>query len=126
MKILIVEDDAFFRNFYMTKLKDTGFEVFAAVDGEEGMSKARQFKPDVILLDIVMPKKDGFAVLQELSKDALLMNTPVLVFSSLNQKEDLEKIKKIGAKGYVSKNVQDFDSLLSKIFEVTKSSVPTQ
>lgn len=120
MKILIVEDDVFFQKFYSTKLKEKGFEVFIAGDGEEGMQKVKEIKPSVILLDIIMPKKDGFEVLESLGKDPVLRTIPVLVFSTLGQTKEAERAKKLGARDYVNKTFFDFDRLLAKIAEVTK------
>lgn len=118
MKILVIDDDNFFRQFYTAKLSETGFDVESASDGEEGFTKIKKIIPDVILLDIVMPKKDGFSLLGDLAKDPVLQKIPVLVFSSLNQQDDLARIKQLGARGYINKSVQDFDSLLAKVFEV--------
>ena len=113
MLILIIEDDIFFREFYKTKLTESGFQVESAEDGEVGLAKLQTIKPDLILLDLVMPKKDGFAVLEELQKQKSLV--PVLVFSTLGQDQDIQHAMELGAKGYVNKTFFDFDSLLTKI-----------
>ena len=115
MKILIIEDDPFFQYLYMLKLREQQFEVEVAPDGEEGLIKARSFIPDIILLDIIMPKKDGFVVLQELKQDEALRNIPVLVFSTLGNEQDIEKAKQLGADDYVNKSNFDFEILLGKI-----------
>ncbi len=118
MKVLIVEDDTFFQKFYANKLKDTGFSVDVAANGEEGLEKINQGKPDIVLLDIVMPKKDGFEVLQTISQNPELKKIPVLVFSSLGQEQDVQRAISLGAVGFVNKSFFDFDQLLVKIFAV--------
>lgn len=115
MKILIVEDDPFFQHFYARKLKESGYEVETANNGEEGLKMIDEAKPDLILLDIIMPKKDGFEVLQTLSQNQLTKKIPVLVFSTLGEKADVEKAMKLGAVDYVNKSFFDFDNLNSKI-----------
>lgn len=120
MRILLVEDDTFFREFYAAKLKEEGMEVEIATDGVEGLEKAEKTKPDVMLLDIIMPKKDGFEVLLALSQSATLKKIPVIVFSTLGQDSDVEKAKKLGATDYINKSFFDFDGLIAKIRAVSK------
>lgn len=120
MRILLVEDDTFFREFYAAKLKEDGMEVEIATDGEDGLLKAEKTKPDVILLDIIMPKKDGFEVLSTLSQNANLKKIPVIVFSTLGQESDVEKAKKLGATDYINKSFFDFAGLKAKILAVSK------
>jgi CheY-like chemotaxis protein len=115
MKILIIEDDAFFRNFYTTKLKEKGYEVVNAADGFEGLQKVKQENPNLILLDIIMPKVDGFQVLEALKQANLINSIPVIVFSTLGQEQDVEKAKKLGAKDYINKSYFDFDNMFQKI-----------
>lgn len=118
MKILLAEDDAFFQTFYSKKLAEKGFEVVVAKDGAVALQALNNFKPDLILLDLIMPVKDGFDVLTELSKNDIIKNIPVLVFSTLGQESDIEKAIQLGAKGYVNKTFFDFDNLLFKINSV--------
>lgn len=115
MKLLIVEDDKFFRSFYANKLQEKGFTIESASNGEEGLEKLKGFTPDLILLDLVMPKMDGFGFLEGRGKDEDLKKIPVLVFSTLGQDKDVEKAKKLGATDYVNKSFYDFDKLLAKI-----------
>ncbi|OGK12183.1 hypothetical protein A2859_01010, partial [Candidatus Roizmanbacteria bacterium RIFCSPHIGHO2_01_FULL_37_16b] len=105
MRILLIEDDVFFRKFYVEKLKEKGFEIDEAGNGEEGIEMTRKLRPDLIILDIIMPKKDGFEVLNSLQSDNSLKNIPVLVFSTLGQDQDVEKAKKLGAIDYVNKSL---------------------
>lgn len=122
MKILLIEDDTFFQHFYMLKLQEAKFDVMAASDGQEGLLKASEYLPDIILLDIIMPKKDGFEVLADLQKDMTLSKIPVLVFSTLGNEADVEKAKQLGAKDYVNKSFFDFESLVAKIQAVVQAS----
>lgn len=115
MIILLIEDDPFFQKFYTFKLREQKFEVFVAKDGVEGMQMVRLNIPNLILLDLIMPNKDGFEVLQELSQDPVLKNIPVLVFSTLSQEKDVARAIQLGAKDYVNKSFFDFDKLLVKI-----------
>jgi len=115
MKILIVEDDHFFQHFYTTKLKEFGYELAIAQDGIEALAKIKEFQPDLILLDIIMPNKDGFQVLDEVGKE-YLSKVPVLVFSTLGQESDVQKALSMGARDFVNKSFFDFDLFLKKVF----------
>lgn len=126
MNILLVEDDLFFQNFYSKKLLEQGFRVEVAGDGNEALYKMKQNRPDLVLLDLIMPQKDGFEVLAEVSKYENLKTIPIVVFSTLGQTEDIEKAKKLGATDYVNKTFFDFDNLLAKVLSVTKSNQSTQ
>lgn len=118
MKILLAEDDLFFQNFYSKKLTEKGFQVEIASDGNEALQKMAANRPDVMLLDLIMPNRDGFEVLAEVSQQPDLKGFPILVFSTLGQDADVEKAKKLGATGYINKTFFDFDNLLSKILSV--------
>jgi len=102
-KILLVEDDKFLSEMYTTKLTESGFEVEAAFDGEDGLVKAASFKPDLILLDIVLPKKDGFEVLKLLKEKEDLKKILVIALTNLGQKEEVQKGFDLGADDYVIK-----------------------
>jgi len=114
-KVLIVEDDHFISSAYKTKLTKELFEVELAFDGEEALEKARTFMPDIILLDLIMPKKDGFETLKELKNDSKLKKIPVIVSSNLGQKEDIEKALTAGAKDYFVKSDISLNELIEKI-----------
>ena len=102
-KILIIEDDKFLSEMYATKLKEAGFEVEAAYDGEEGLYAAEEFNPDLILLDIVLPKMDGFEVMQKIRKNVGLKNIIIIALTNLGQKEEVEKGLALGANDYAIK-----------------------
>lgn len=120
MKILLVEDDKFFREFYAFKLKERGIEVGQAGDGEEALKIIPEFKPDLVLLDLIMPKKDGFELLKDMQSDPAMCVIPVLVFSTLGQQKDIDRAKQLGAKGYVNKSFFDFDNLLNMILQLSR------
>lgn len=121
MNILIVEDDVFFQKFYSQKLQEVGFTVNVAVDGNDAIVKVVKTKPDLIILDIIMPNKDGFEVLEEISRDRVLSKIPILVFSTLGQEQDVQKALKLGAVGYVNKTFFDFGNLKAKIEEAIRA-----
>lgn len=99
----MVEDDPFLQSMYMTKFELEGFEVYSANDGELGAALALEKIPDIILLDILMPKMDGFEVLQHLKADKKTSNIPVIMLTNLNQKEEVEKCLVLGADDYLIK-----------------------
>ncbi len=102
-KILIVEDDKFLRELIARKLLDEGFKIVQAVDGEEGLKKAKEEKPDLILLDLILPGIDGFEVLRQIKRDPEIAKIPVIILSNLGQEEDIEKGFKSGAVDYLIK-----------------------
>lgn len=101
--ILLVEDDSFLSNIYKTKFEMEGFEVITAMDGEAGLTFAKTKNPDVILLDILLPKMDGFTVLKEIKADEKLKNIPVILLTNLGQKDDVSKGLEMGAVDYLIK-----------------------
>lgn len=101
--ILLVEDDEFLAELYATKLSLEGFEVSLAVDGEKGLKLAKEMNPDLILLDIILPKKDGFEVLKALKSDASLKKIPVILLTNLSQKDEVQKGLDLGANDYLIK-----------------------
>jgi len=102
-KILIVEDDKFLRELIARKLAKENFEVAEAVDGEEGIKKAKEEKPDLVLLDLILPGIDGFEVLSKIKEDEATQKIPVIVLSNLGQKEDVERCMQLGAVNYMIK-----------------------
>ena len=90
-------------NIYQKKFEMEGFKVSLAENGEVGLDAAKKKKPDIILLDILMPKMDGFAVLKELKKDDSVKDIPVILLTNLGQKDDVEKGLEMGAVDYLIK-----------------------
>lgn len=123
LNILIVEDESFFQKFYVLKLQEQSFLVDLAVDGEEGIQKMTNKKYDCILLDIIMPNKNGFEVLQFAKDNAIIPITPIIIFSTLGQDQDIQKALSMGAVDYANKAFFDFDTLLQKIETVTNKLV---
>ena len=119
MHVLIAEDDIFFQKFYSTELKELGYEVTIAANGVQALESMHTQKPDVLILDIIMPEKDGFEVLEEMSQDTSLKTIPVLVFSTLGQEQDVTRAMDLGAKDFINKNFFDFDSLVQKLKAIT-------
>ncbi|RLC38253.1 response regulator [Candidatus Falkowbacteria bacterium] len=103
IKILLVEDDPFLLSMYSTKFELEEFKVICADDGEEGLRLAKSSAPTIILLDILMPKMNGFEVLEELKKDKITRHIPVILLTNLNQKDEIEKGLALGADDYLIK-----------------------
>jgi two-component system alkaline phosphatase synthesis response regulator PhoP len=114
-KILIAEDDKYLANAYRVKLNKAGFEIKIVGDGVEALEVLKSFTPDIILLDLVMPVKDGFTTLTEIKQDPKLKSIPVLIASNLGQKEDLDKGLALGAVDYIVKSDLSLEDLITKI-----------
>jgi len=102
-KILIIEDDKFLRELIAQKLSKENFAVSEAIDGEEGIKRIKEEKPDLILLDLILPGIDGFEVLSRMKEEPVLSSIPVIILSNLGQKEDVERGLKLGAVDYLIK-----------------------
>lgn len=103
VNILLVEDDTFLANIYKTKFEMEGFNVSVAENGADGLEEAKKKKPDIILLDILLPKMDGFAVLKHLKGEDATKEIPVILLTNLGQKDDVEKGLELGAVDYLIK-----------------------
>ena len=114
-KILIIEDSEEFRKIYSDRFTFDGYEVLEAVDGEQGLLLMKKELPDLILLDIVMPKKDGFEVLREMMQDKELKGIPVIILSILGEEKDIKKGLELGASDYTMKGFYSPNEILSKI-----------
>lgn len=114
-KILIVEDDAMIMEMYSMRLKEDGYEVFQAVDGAEGVKLAHENAPDIILLDIILPKLDGFSVLAKIKADDKAKNAPVIILTNLGQESDVKKGQELGAVDYMVKASMTPTQVLEKI-----------
>lgn len=116
-RILLVEDDQFLRELMVTKLKREGFSVLAAVDGREGAAMIQSERPQLVLLDIILPGLDGFSVLQETraSSDPKVAATPVVLLSNLGQDSDVQKGRQLGATDYLIKANLTIDEIIKKI-----------
>jgi DNA-binding response OmpR family regulator len=114
-KILIVEDDKFLGEFLLKRLKEEGFEVFLATNGEEGFNLAREKRPELIILDLILPEKNGYEVLEDLKKNPLTSNIPVLVLSNLGQKEEVEEAFRKGAEDFLIKAYYSLDDIALRV-----------
>jgi DNA-binding response OmpR family regulator len=114
-KVLVVEDDVFLSSAYKVKLSKAGYELRMVLDGDEAISILAEFVPDIILLDLIIPGKDGFHVLGEIRKSETLRNIPVIVASNLGQKEDIERAMSLGATDYIIKTDLSMKDVLEKI-----------
>lgn len=103
-KILLIEDDEALANMYKIKLGQEGYEVVIAGDGEQGLEEAERSMPDVILLDLILPRKDGYEVLVELKKREETKGIKVFILSNLGQNGEVKKGKEQGAEGYFIKS----------------------
>jgi len=101
--ILIIEDDKFLRELIVRKLLEEDYEISEAIDGEEGIKKVKEEKPDLVLLDLILPGIDGFEVLSKMKEDPILAQIPVIILSNLGQKDDVERGLKLGAVDYLIK-----------------------
>lgn len=102
-KILLVEDDPFLSEIYATKFEEGGFAVSILENGVLGIEKIKEQKPDIILLDIVMPKVDGFELLRMIKDDSEAVNIPVVILSNLGEQENVERGLALGAAAYLVK-----------------------
>src|SRR3989344_813082 len=103
LTIVLVEDDPFLAEIYVLRLEREGFKVIHARSGEEGLKNVLETKPSLVLLDLVLPKMDGFSVLKELKANAVTRTIPVVILTNLGEESDMEKGKKLGAADYVIK-----------------------
>lgn len=113
--ILIVEDDLFLSNLLSTRFQRVGFRVVKAFDGDEALRSLRQYKPDLMLLDIIIPKKSGFEVLEEMKVDPTLKKIPVIIASNLGQDGDVERGKALGAIAYFIKAQISIDDIINRV-----------
>lgn len=102
-RILMIDDDTFFLAIYKKKFEAEGFEVATASNGEDGLRCASDKHPDIIMLDLVMPRVDGFQVLERLKADSVTSHIPVYICSNLCQQVDIDRCKSLGAAGYAIK-----------------------
>lgn len=119
-KILIIDDDESLNTVLIDKLNISGFETEKALDGEEGLRKALDFRPDIILLDLMMPKMDGIEVLKELRKDDWGKKVKVFVLTALEQADYMAEAIEYNIFGYFVKTNQSLDEIVSRIKEALK------
>jgi len=114
-KILIVEDEEILINLLQRKLTNEGYEVSLARDGEEGLKVMKEIQPDLLLLDIVMPKMGGFEVMEKMGRDSELKKIPVIVISNSGQPVEIDRAQELGAKDWLVKAEFDPQEVIDKI-----------
>jgi two-component system, OmpR family, phosphate regulon response regulator PhoB len=117
MKLLIVEDEEILLKVLREKFEKEKFDVEVAVNGEEALAMAESFKPDLMLLDIILPKKDGLKVLAELKADPEIQNIPVIVLSNLGDDEKIKTALSLGAVDYMVKTQHPINEVVEKVNE---------
>src|SRR3989344_7747231 len=113
--VLIVEDDEFLRSLTAKRLEKENYAIEVAVDGENAISVLDTLKPDIILLDLLLPGKDGFEVLKKIRSTETVKTVPVVIFSNLGQKEDIEKAKALAVDDFLIKANFTLDDVVGKI-----------
>ncbi len=117
-KVLVVEDETFLVKIYAVKLKKEGYDVSIATDGEEAVRMAAEVKPDLILLDLILPKMNGFEALEKMRATAANKHTPVIVLSNLGQEEDIKRVAALGATDYLVKANFSIQDVIQKMRDV--------
>lgn len=121
IRIVIVEDDIFLADLYRTKFELEGMSVLVAYDGEKGMELIEKNVPDIVLLDLILPKMSGFLVLEKMKNSKKLKEIPVILLTNLSQKVDVEKGIKMGADDYLIKAHFMPSEVVNKIKEKVKA-----
>lgn len=114
-KILFIEDESALQRAVSKIFIDEGYQVFSALDGEVGLQLAKKEIPDLILLDLIIPKKDGFAVLEELKKDPATAHIPTVILSNLEGGSDVQRALELGATAYLVKINYRLEEVVEKI-----------
>jgi DNA-binding response OmpR family regulator len=115
LKVLLVEDDPFLSNLLKVRLQKENVDVVLARDGEEALKKIEEDKPGLVLLDLILPKKSGFEILEKVSTDPQLKDMPIIILSNLGQTSDIQRGKELGAIEYYVKAKISIDDLVGKI-----------
>lgn len=103
LKILLIEDDQMLATVYSAKLEQLGYAYKYVSDGEAGINEVENFQPDVVLLDVILPKKDGFAVLKAIKSNKKTQKIVVILLTNLGQENDIKKGLDLGAASYLTK-----------------------
>lgn len=117
-KVCIIDDDANIREIYLVKFNQEGFDVLLAADGEEGMKIVREKRPDIILLDLQMPIKNGTEVLEELNKDEELRKIPVIVLTNIDNEDSYHEVGKFETRFYLIKSLTTPQKAVDYVREV--------
>ena len=120
-RILIIEDDKFLLELLVGKLTKEQFDVSIALDGEEGLKKVKQEKPDLIILDLVLPGMHGFEFLKKIKKDPKISQIPVIILSNLGQRQEIEQGIRLGAVDYLVKAHFTPNDIVKKVKKYCKT-----
>lgn len=118
-KILMMEEDRFLRKIYKNKFSKEGFEFIEATNGQEGLNKVIFEKPDIVLLDLILPRKSGFDVLIEMKRKKETRDIPVIIFSNLCQESDVKRGLSLGAQEYLIKSEISLSDVVDKVKELS-------
>lgn len=113
--ILFIEDEAAAQKALGDTLRNEGYEVVSALDGDTGVALAKSKKPDLILLDLILPKMDGFEILGKLKKENSTRDIPIIILTNLERMEDVERALELGAKTYLTKSNYSLNEVVEKI-----------
>ena len=114
-KLLLVEDDITLIKMYGKKFESEGYEVVMAYDGEEGLRKATEEKPDLVVLDILMPKMDGLTVFKKMRSRSETFHTPVLILTNFDKEDSIFECFTLGAVDYLIKSEVSLDQVTAKV-----------
>lgn len=119
-KILFIEDEPTLQKSIEKALKERGYWLVSAIDGESGVLVAKKELPDLILLDLILPKKDGFEVLEELKADEKTAKIPVIILTNLEGSQDVERALALGATTYLVKANYELEDVVAKVEKILK------
>ena len=114
-RILFIEDESAIQKTFGEVLSQEGYEIISALDGEIGLRLAKTKKPDLILLDLILPKMNGFDVLKHLKEDQKTKNVPVIILTNLEGIKDVDTVLQMGAKTYLVKTQYTLEEVVEKI-----------
>lgn len=116
-KVLMIEEDRFLRKVYRDKFSQLGFEFLEATNGEEGLNKVIYEKPNVVILDLMLPKKNGFDVLIDIKRNKNTQTIPVIILSNLGQESDIKRGLSLGAEDYLVKPEVSLSEVVNRVKE---------
>lgn len=114
-KILLIEDEEIMLDLLQRKLAQEGYDISVARNGEEGLDMMKEFIPDLVLLDIIMPKKGGYEVMEEMSRDESLNKIPIIIISNSGQPVEIDRAQKLGAKDWLVKTDFNPQEVIAKV-----------
>lgn len=121
MKVLIIENDAFVSAVYESELRQENLEVISTRNGRDGLDKAREHKPDLIIMELILTKINGFELIKEIRQDAQLSKTPIVVVSALGQKQDIDEVMAMGVNKYLHKDLYSSKQVVKEVVNLMMS-----